>query len=84
MVLVTVSADYEMKELRKFLNIFNIKNKNFVAVWDEDKEISNLYHLVALPESFIIGRDFKLIRKVSGSEDWATPEAIHFFKSFAQ
>ncbi|MBC87533.1 MAG: hypothetical protein CL677_10190 [Bdellovibrionaceae bacterium] len=83
LVLVTVSADYEMKELKKFLSIFDVKGDNFVAVWDKEKTISNQYHIVALPESFIIGKDFKLVRKVSGSEDWATPEAISFFKSFA-
>ena len=34
-----------------------------------------------MPESFIIGKDMKLLRKVIGSIDWADEDAVSFFKN---
>jgi len=32
-----------------------------------------------LPESFILDKDLKVVRKVAGSEDWFTPGAVQLF-----
>lgn len=81
-IMVAISKDYEEAEILKFLKVFKAKSPNLVVAWDnaETGKISELYQVAALPESFVIGRDFKLKRKVPGSENWATEQAYEFFE----
>ncbi len=79
-ILVAISADYTLVELNKFLKVFKAKSPYLKVAWDNEKLISKKYMVEALPESFIIGKDFKLARKVPGSENWATKNALLFFK----
>lgn len=78
-VMVAVSADYNMKDIKKFLKVFKAKSPHLYVVWDEDKSIASKYSIQALPESFVFKPDFMLSRKISGSEDWATEDAFDYF-----
>jgi hypothetical protein len=42
--------------------------------------IKNLYKATGVPESFIINKQGILIKKIIGPLDWATPEAVRFFR----
>ena len=53
---------------------------NFEVVWDADKAVMQKYGVEKVPESFLVGRDGKLLRKVTGVENWNSPDAIEFFK----
>ena len=82
-VLVAVSLDENPKDLNKFLKIFKVDPakpmKGLVLLNDPNKVLSEKFHLVALPETIIAGRDLKMIRKISGSENWDSPMARRFF-----
>lgn len=82
--IVAVSMDDDEKDLRAFAKLFKVPRKGFEVLWDREKKVMNTYAVGKLPESYIVGPDRKLIRKVLGIENWATPDAISYFKSLAE
>lgn len=84
-VLVAVSQDKDRKEMEKFIQIFDGEySKDVFFLKDRDKAIASLYKIDALPESFIFGRDLKLVQKKSGADDWASEGAIRYFEELTQ
>lgn len=80
--LVAVSQDQSADEMNAFLKAFpGIHHEDIFLVWDPDKEISSEYLVERLPESFIVGPDFKLKRKIIGTIDWNTPDAISYLSA---
>lgn len=57
---------------------------NFTALSDTEGKIKGIYQTTGVPETFIIGKDGIIVQKVIGPRDWATPEAIQFFRSLIQ
>ena len=53
----------------------------FPALLDTGATIQRLYGTTGIPETFIINREGIIEQKIIGSRDWATPEAIRFFKN---
>ncbi|MBT4762999.1 MAG: TlpA family protein disulfide reductase [Bdellovibrionaceae bacterium] len=86
--LVTVSLDESEDDLNKFLKVFKVDPKNppkgLYLLRDPEKIISKKYHLVALPETFIATKKLKMLRKISGSEDWDSKMARSFFESLLE
>lgn len=84
-VLVAVSADRERGELDNFLQTFKaVDHPGVVVLWDQSLEIAKSFGTVTLPETYIIDRDMKLVRKVVGIEDWASEMAVHFFEQLVE
>jgi cytochrome c biogenesis protein CcmG, thiol:disulfide interchange protein DsbE len=48
------------------------------------KTVQRLYRITGVPESFIIGKGGNIEKVVIGPTDWATPEAIRFFKNLIE
>lgn len=82
--IVAVSMDDDEKDLRAFTKLFKVPRKGFEVLWDREKKVMSTYAVGKLPESYIVGPDRKLIRKVLGIENWATENAIGYFKSLAE
>jgi len=80
LVIVAVSHDRVREDLDSFVAAFGPVPSNFVIVWDKDRITGPLYGSDVLPESFILNREMKLVRKVVGEQVWDTPEALLFFK----
>lgn len=80
LVLIALSADTNEKDLNGFLKAFEAKAPNLVVSWDKDKSLAETFGTKVLPESYIIGPNRELIRKIAGVDDWYTPEAIAYFK----
>ncbi|MBX7231496.1 MAG: TlpA family protein disulfide reductase [Bdellovibrionales bacterium] len=82
-ILLAVSADRTKEDLISFLKPYGgIKSKslaNVVILWDKERKVAEEYGTEALPESYVLGKDLKIIRKVAGSEDWFSPAAIQMF-----
>jgi thiol-disulfide isomerase/thioredoxin len=78
-VLLAVSADYEMKDIETFLRAFKIESPHVYIMWDKDFQLAKQFGTYKLPESYIIGRKGELIRKVAGVDDWATKDAFEYF-----
>ncbi len=83
-VLVGISGDSNAEDIHKFLSVFKAKNANLTVIWDKEMKIAKSLGTFALPESYILGRDLKLIRKIAGVDDWASADAIGFFDELVQ
>ena len=55
--------------------------KNMILTMDKEKILSKAFGVDKLPEGFIFDGEGKLKKKIIGIQDWATPNAIQFFKS---
>ncbi len=83
--LLAVSEDSDREEIEVFLKSFpKSKNPNIFVVWDQDHKVSQMYNAERLPESFVADKELKLVRKIVGSIDWATSEAIAYMKAIAE
>ncbi len=81
-VVVGVSADQNQKDVDEFVGMFGgQKIKNFVSLWDPSLRIAETYGTEKIPENYIIGRDFKLIKKLSSSEDWTAPQVTQYLET---
>ena len=78
-VLLAISMDDEKKDVDNFLKAFGYDRVSVQILRDTDKKISELFGVQKLPESFLFGRDGKLIRKIVGVEDWYNPNSISYF-----
>ncbi len=78
-VLLAISGDYEEADIKSFVKAFKVSDSNIYVMWDRDQAIAKKFGTFKLPESYLVGRKGELLRKVSGVENWASPEAIEFF-----
>lgn len=85
-VMIAVSSDYSREDIDVFFKSLNITEKlpNLFVTWDKEHAISQKYEVQRLPESFIFGKDMKLLRKVIGSIKWDDQDALSFFSSHSQ
>ena len=56
----------------------------FPVLLDTNGEIKNLYQITGIPESFIIDKDGMILEKIIGPRDWASSEAIRYFRNIIQ
>ncbi len=77
---LAVSNDNDRADLESFLKVFGTLPEGFTIVWDKPRKISELYGTQVLPESYIVGPNRKLIRKVAGIDQWDSPTALEFFQ----
>lgn len=82
LIFVGVSQDSEPEDALSFLKAFKSEwagGLNNVFLFDEGKSFAKNYGVQALPETFILSRDNKIIHRVSGFENWDSPSAKKFF-----
>jgi len=48
---------------------------SFPVLLDPEGEVRNRYEVRALPTSYLIGRDGKIIGRIIGERDWSSPKA---------
>ena len=82
-VMIALSSDYAREDIDIFFKSLNLPNtlNNLYIAWDPQHEVSKKYQVQRLPESFIFGKDQKLLRKVIGSIKWDDEDAVGFFTS---
>lgn len=81
LVIVAVSTDENRADIEPFLKAFSVPEEGFEVVWDRDHRVKELYGVKKIPESFIVGTDFRLARKIVGTENWDSDNAIAFFRA---
>lgn len=84
MLVIAISQDTDRKDLESFLKQQGNLGANFYIGVDMEKKVPELLNLVALPETYILDRKGKLVRKISGVEDWYSPDAIKFFETLVK
>ena len=83
--LIAISGDSEIGEIMSFLKSFpKLQGPHITLLWDKDKSMVQKFGVERLPETFIVGRDGKLVKKVVGSVRWDHPESIKYFKELIQ
>ena len=83
-VLLAVSSDDSLEEIKNFLKVFEVFNPYIKVLWDKEKVIAQRYGTQVLPESYILGRDHQLKRKIVGVDQWYTRESIAFFEALVK
>jgi len=56
----------------------------FPILLDPSGEIQRIYRTSAVPESFLIGRDGVIYKKVAGSTDWESPANIELVRRLVE
>ena len=80
LVLVAISQDDDKKDMLNFIKAFHADIPNVHLLWDPEHTLSHKYGTYKLPETFMVGPDLKLIRKIIGVESWYTPDSIEYIK----
>jgi thiol-disulfide isomerase/thioredoxin len=79
--LIAISGDNSLEDINAFLKSFpQMKDKNISIVWDEDHALMQKYGTERLPESYVVGKDGKLVKKIVGSINWHTSDSEAFIK----
>ena len=79
-VVLAVSEDETREDMTAFMKAMKLPAPGIEIVWDEKKESMKTYGVEKIPETFLVDRNGKLIRKVLGIENWANEDAIQYFK----
>lgn len=87
LVLVAVSTDGSRQAIEKFLQGHGSsyqtaqKNQNVILAWDQTLKLSqDHFNVMRFPETFIVSREFKIVKKVVGASEWDSPEMTDFIR----
>ncbi len=78
MVVLGVSVDEDAEQYARFLRNRGV---TFPTVRDPEREVSTRYGTMKYPESYLISRDGRVLRKYIGPEDWGRPEIANYLRS---
>jgi len=80
--LIAISGDSNREDIDSFLKSFPemLTLPNIHIVWDADKGLAQKYQIYRLPESFLLSKELKLIKKISGTIDWHTEDAVTYIE----
>jgi cytochrome c biogenesis protein CcmG/thiol:disulfide interchange protein DsbE len=73
-----VSVDEDPDAYQKFLRDHNVPFPNYR---DASKQIAQTYGTAMYPESYIIGPDGRIARKIIGQQEWNGPELASYIES---
>ncbi|UCD33304.1 MAG: TlpA family protein disulfide reductase [Desulfobacterales bacterium] len=77
--LLAISVDESGAEaVKPFVEKYKL---GFPVLLDTKGEIKDLYQATGIPESFIIDKNGMIVDKIIGPRDWATSEAIRYFRN---
>ena len=80
--LLAISVDESGAEaVKPFVEKYKL---GFPVLLDTNGEIKNLYQATGIPESFIIDKGGMIVEKIIGPRDWASSEAIRYFRNIIQ
>lgn len=77
--LLGVSVDEDADQVRKFKRSYNV---TFARHIDPDRKIAeNVLAIKAYPETFLIGRDGTLLRRMVGEHNWDSPSMLELLQN---
>ena len=76
LVVLAVNLQESAKTIRPFVQSLKL---SFPTVMDAEGAVSREYGVRALPVSFLIGRDGKIVWRAIGGRDWENPQARQYF-----
>ncbi len=78
--ILAVSHDKTREDIDSFIQAFGGLPEDFVVVWDKEKVVAKIFGTDVLPETYILGKDQRLLRKIAGETVWNEPNALEFFR----
>lgn len=85
--LVALSSDSEEKDIKEFLksHSLNMNSPDIYIAIDKDRAITqDVFQTFAYPETIIIDRQGKMVRKIAGDADWTSPEMTAYLRSISK
>ncbi|MBX3039311.1 MAG: TlpA family protein disulfide reductase [Bdellovibrionaceae bacterium] len=82
--ILAISNDNTREDIDIFLKSFpQFKGPGIEIVHDIPKDfpLTKMFGVYRLPESFVFTKSGRMIRKVVGTIDWASPDAVDFLKT---
>lgn len=73
LVIVGVSIDADPQAYKSFLTAYHI---DFPTIRDPSENVMHRYGTVQIPESYLIGRNGRILRKYVSAQDWTSPEIV--------
>ncbi len=81
-VILAPSHDNNLEDIQTFAQAFSLDSAHGMELlWDKDLKAGKAFQVNKLPESYIFGKDGKLLRKVVGTRDWFNEDARMYFDS---
>jgi len=74
---VTISEDGNWPDAEKVLSSAHLP-ADMISLLDQDSKISDAYGTYQFPESYLIGRDGRILMKWIGAQPWNNPKAAQF------
>ena len=84
MVLIAVSADHTYSDMNNFIKAFDVKDPFIKILWDKEKKVAKSFGTQILPETYVLGHNLKVLRKIVGVDKWFSSEALEFFESIVK
>lgn len=81
LIVLAVSHDHNREDIDSFIKSFGSLPPGFVIVWDQKAMTGDLLGTDQLPETYILNKEHKLVRKIAGEQVWDQEHAIEFFGS---
>ena len=78
LVVLGISVDEDADEYSDFLRTAGV---TFPTVRDPERTVSTRYGTMKYPESYLISRGRRVLRKYVGPEDWSRPEIANYLRS---
>ncbi|HKK02152.1 MAG TPA: TlpA disulfide reductase family protein [Desulfuromonadales bacterium] len=75
-VILAVNEDDDPGALKAFLG----KHLHTFTIMHDSHKVQHLYGVAKFPESYIIGRDGKIVEHVIGAIDWSSVGVLRYFK----
>jgi cytochrome c biogenesis protein CcmG/thiol:disulfide interchange protein DsbE len=73
---LAVSEDADDGAYKQFVRDHNV---DLLTVRDIDQNTNEVYGTFKFPETYIIDRDGKIVRKFIGATDWTSPDLVAYF-----
>lgn len=73
---VAVSVDERYADIAPFVEEHSLR---FLVLHDLGKRVSRRYEVFQFPETWLIGRDGRLVSRIIGARDWSAPESLRVF-----
>ena len=77
-VVLGISVDEDEGQYTEFLRNAGV---TFPTARDPERSVSTRYGTMKYPESFLISREGKVLRKYVGPEEWRRPEIANYIRS---
>ncbi len=75
--IIAVSEDDDDSAYKQFVHDHNV---DLLTVRDTGQKTNALYGTFKFPETFVIDRNGKIVRKFIGAQDWTSPEIVDYLK----